>query len=160
MPLRRHEPDRPDEIKGDENTELNAMIVELEDPKVTEHFYGLAKKMDMIVPACFSYSQCQTTKDAEPTAGLYELRKMMIVAGPASSRYFQCQITDVVTVLAYFNYSQYQTSKNAAIITRYQVLRDTKGTKPAALIGPDKRRLRRRSTWPRPEVTDFVNVNL
>ena len=57
--------------------------------------------MNMSVPAYFSYSQCQTTKDAEPTAGLYGLRNTMIVAGPTYYSYFQCQITDVVTVLAY-----------------------------------------------------------
>ena len=40
VPLRRHEPDRPEEIKGDKNTELNAMM-ELEDPEVTENFHGV-----------------------------------------------------------------------------------------------------------------------
>lgn len=35
VPLRRHEPDRPDDIKGDENTEIND-TKGLEDPEGTE----------------------------------------------------------------------------------------------------------------------------
>ena len=140
VPVRRHEPDRPDEIKGDENTELNATM-DLADPEVTENFNGLIKKMDMSVPAYFRYFQCQTTKDAESTAGLYELRNKMIVAGLAYFSYLWCLKTDIVTVLAYFNYSQYLTMKDLGLITRYQVLRNTKGTKSVALNDEAKRRL-------------------
>ena len=76
--LRRHEPDRPDEIKGDENIGRNATM-ELEDPEVTKNFYKSVKKMDMTVPAYFKYFQCQATKDAEDHRGWTGLLQLPLV---------------------------------------------------------------------------------
>ena len=54
--LRRHEPNRPNDIKNDEETEHNAMIVELEEYDAV-----------VTVPAYFNYFQCQTTMDTGPS---------------------------------------------------------------------------------------------
>ena len=83
---------------------------------------------------------------------------MMIVAGPAYFSYFWCQQTDVVTVLAYFNYSQYQTTKDTGIITRYHVLRNTKGTKSDALTDRMKKKMAK--TKIDVTLTDLLNANL
>ena len=119
-PLRRHEPDRPDDTKGDENFERNTTM-ELEDPGVTKNF-------DMSEFAYLRYFQSQTTKDAEFTAGLYELRNRIIVAGQTYFSYIRNLTMNIVTVRAYFNYSQYLKMKDPELIARYQWLRNTKGT--------------------------------
>ena len=49
--LRRHELDRPNDIKNDEETKHNAMIVELEEYDAV-----------VTVPSYFNYFQCQTTE--------------------------------------------------------------------------------------------------
>ena len=70
---------------------------------------------------------------------MYKLRNKMIVAGQAFFCYLWCSKTDIVTVLAYFNYSQYLTMKDPRLNTRYQVLRNTKGTKSFALADQAKK---------------------
>ena len=107
--------------------------MELEDPEVTKNFYRSIKKMDMTVPAYFKYFQCQATKDAESTAGLYELQNKIIVAGQAYFCYLWSLTTNIVTGRACFNFSQHLTMKDPELITRYQLLRNTKGTKSVAL---------------------------
>ena len=86
--LRRHELDRPNDINNDEETEHNAMIVELEEYDAV-----------VTVPAYFIYSQCQTTEGDRTTAGMwmlniYGLDKKMVVIVPAYLNYFQCQIME------------------------------------------------------------------
>ena len=123
--------------KGDENTELNA-TKELEDPEVTENFYGSIKKMDMSA-RLFQIFSVPDNEGCRIYRGHVRVAKQ-------DHRGWTCLLqlplvlkTDIVTVLAYLNCSQCLTMKDPGLITRYQVLRNIKGTKSVALTDQAKK---------------------
>ena len=95
--------------------------MELEDPEV-------AKSFDKSEFANLRYFQYQKTKDDESTEGLYELRNRIIVTEQTYYSYIRNLTMNIVTIRAYSNYSQYLKMKDPELITRYQLLRNTKGT--------------------------------
>ena len=89
--LRRHEPDRPDDIKNDEVTELNAIIMELEEYDAV-----------VTVLAYFNYYQCQPTDDEGSMARYIRMRNGEDPM--ATERIYGLGKKMFVIVLAYFNY--------------------------------------------------------